>query len=66
MKSNKSECGVYSTRQFPSFPILGTNATVLSTRLQERHHTARLGSHLHYRDQTGRSVSRVVAIKSPH
>jgi hypothetical protein len=46
----------------PVIPRLGKDATVLSTRLLERPHTARPGSHLHYRDQTGRSISRVVAI----
>jgi hypothetical protein len=54
------------TRRFPSFPRLGTGATVLSTRLLERPHTAHPESYLHYWEQTGRSISRVVVIKSPH
>jgi hypothetical protein len=54
------------TRRFPSFPKSGKDATVLSTRLLECPHTARPGSHLHYREQTGRRISSVVAIKFPH
>jgi hypothetical protein len=62
----KSNARSTPTRRFPSFPTLGKDATVLSTRLLERPHTAHPGSHLHYWEQTGRRISRVVAIKFPH
>jgi hypothetical protein len=62
----KANAASTTTRRFSSIPRLRKDATVLSTRLLEHPHTARPGSHLHYRDQIRRNISRVVAIKFPH